>query len=538
MPARVAEAGRADRSHLTSVGSWRLASVEGRDWLAVTVLVLVAATIDLYRSGSTSLWLDEAFSLDLVRQSLPVVLHNIWGIESNMSLYYAVLWAWLSLVHGLGGPQNEFVLRLPSVAFAVLSVVVVWQLGRLIVGRWAGFVAASLYLLNYVQLMEAAQARSYSLQLLLVCLSWYCLLAGLDARHYRRWWWLAYALVLALAIYAHLISVLVLVAQLVAYAALLVLPTTWRAQAHAELVSFLKSLGLVSFLVLPLAVDAAIHGSSGDWVQTVDAMGVYRLLGALSGANALYALLLAAMGGLAVLGAGRSVALRGRPAQMQSSDVLVGPTVLMGSWLCVPLVLAYAASQPGHNLHLFQTRYMAVLAPPLCLLVAIGLAYLARRELRLAAAATVALVLAALPAVPLYYSRVQREDLKTAASWVSQRYRPGDGVACLSRGCSLAMDYYMPAQFSSDSPGKVSWTEGTSNPVGIGELMTFADAHPRVFLILGAAGQQIDIDAARVTLEQRFVLIGALSAPDGSAGTVSVWLYMNPQQSEPTSGRS
>src|SRR2546430_2419172 len=95
-------------------------------------------------------------------------------------------------------------------------------------------------MLNQLQLIAAREARSYSLEVLLVCLGWYALLAALSSGRHPRRWWLAFALAMTLALYAHLFSALVVAAQALAMALLVVLPTEWRVHARRS-ASFRRS---------------------------------------------------------------------------------------------------------------------------------------------------------------------------------------------------------------------------------------------------------------------------------------------------------
>src|SRR5947209_1423445 len=82
----------------------------------------------------------------------------------------------------------------------------IFSLGQQFLGSPAGLIAASLYLLNDLQLIYAQQARSYSLQLLLICLAWYAFLRVLTVTSRQGLWWLCFSVATTLAIYAHLFS--------------------------------------------------------------------------------------------------------------------------------------------------------------------------------------------------------------------------------------------------------------------------------------------------------------------------------------------
>src|SRR5438128_7684225 len=145
-----------------------LAAWISSNWVLSPFLFTLSLGFNLYRLGTPSIWFDEAFSIELARQPLPLLWHIIFGLEPNMELYYLFLHAWLGVTSALAFPATEFVVRLPSAIFAALSTEVVFLLGQRFLSLPIGFLAASLYLLNDLQLVYAQQARSYSLQLLLV----------------------------------------------------------------------------------------------------------------------------------------------------------------------------------------------------------------------------------------------------------------------------------------------------------------------------------------------------------------------------------
>src|ERR1700730_761704 len=135
----------------------RVLALTGK-WMVPVCLLLLALGFNIYRLGVPSVWFDEAFSVELASQRLPLLWHIIFGLEPNMQLYYLFLHAWLGLTGLLGLHATEFVVRFPSAIFAALCTLVVFFLGQQFLGSPVGLVAASLYMLNDLQLIYAQQA--------------------------------------------------------------------------------------------------------------------------------------------------------------------------------------------------------------------------------------------------------------------------------------------------------------------------------------------------------------------------------------------
>ncbi len=234
------------------------------------IVGLVALGFNLFALGAPSLWMDEAFSVQLARQPLSVLAGAFsGGGEPNMVLYHLILHGWLRVGTLLGLPATEVFVRLPSALFAALSSVMVFLLGWRFLGNTAGLVGAALYALSGWQLNYAQQTRSYALQLLLVTLSWYALLAVLNGAEgtagRRRWWWAAYVAATALAVYAQAFSLLIILAQVVAFGVLCVLPGAWRGRARRAAPAMVLCVAAIGMLSAPL-VYVSRHGSKTGWL--------------------------------------------------------------------------------------------------------------------------------------------------------------------------------------------------------------------------------------------------------------------------------
>ena len=89
-------------------------------WLLCILVGVIALGFNLYRLGTPSIWFDEAFSVELARQPLPLLWHIIWGPEPNMELYYLFLHFWLGL-HRFSGSTSNRICRAFSVCHLCCS---------------------------------------------------------------------------------------------------------------------------------------------------------------------------------------------------------------------------------------------------------------------------------------------------------------------------------------------------------------------------------------------------------------------------------
>ncbi len=508
-------------------------------------LVFCAALFfDLRHLGRPSIWFDEAFSVGLASQPLPLLWHIIFGLEPNMELYYLFLHFWLALT-GLFIHPIEFVVRFPSAIFAALSTVVVFLLGRRFTTTLGGLLAATLYLLNYVQLTYAQQTRAYSLQLLLICIAWYALLSLCASTTHPRRCWSIYIAATVLAVYSHLFTFLVLLAQFIFVCAIVLVPNDWQQQTRQQLLSFAGSLLAIALLCIPMFL-VTLQGAKTGWLPTPHSADVKYIIDLMSGDNQPYLKAMAFFCLLAVILVVGSIFLfrlsekyerifAGVQSWLEIRHYLPICLALL-CWLVLPFLLSYGVSFT--SLRLFSSRYLVVIIPGLCLLVALGVTTLRWRWVQCILA--LGLIALALSSVPYYYRSAQVEDWNSATHWLLNLYQPDDGLVCydnsLEQGCQVSVEYYLQAypkngaHFTADSPGAFSWQKyGPARPAGPDEavdpraLAAYGAKHSRLFFIQGRIRDDAaaaKAKAAQQWLDQHDQLISSIKTP-----TVTVRLY-------------
>ena len=515
------------------------------DWVLCGGIGVVALGLNLYRLGEPSMWFDEILSVERARQSVSMIWQIVTGAQPNMALYYFFLHYWLQFTALFSLPESEDIVRLPSVLFAVLSAMMVFLLGRRFFGRIGGFAAAGLYVLNDLQLIYAQETRSYSMQLFLLCLSWYALFASLTAKSPQKKWWVCYVVAIVLAVYAHLFSLLILFAQGLTIGGLLILPGPWREKTRQHLRSLVVSLACTGILIVPMLLASRAGGKTG-WLPIPQPNDVYHLFLTISADSKIYLIAIVAcvLFGLcaALLACGRGwpsplsqVIRRDEHGKPSGIYRYVPLGFALCCWLIVPVVVSYVVSQK--STHLFSSRYLVTIVPALFLLVGMGIAVLRWRLVKVVL--TLCLLLLALHYVPLYYQSAQVEDWRTPSQWLVQHYQQSDGMVCYdnSQGCQVSIEYYLrlynsPAHFSADSPGAFRWvTYDITNRLGNypaavdpNVLATYAEKHPRLFYIVARlSGNQsvAKMQTAQRWLDSHYSLLGQYSN-----STVTIRLYL------------
>lgn len=179
----------------------------------LSLIVLFAAGLRIFNLGRNSLWTDEAgfmqFRTGGILDSLRYSLKRITLYNADMATpafsFFAILWS--SLVSG------EFMLRLSSVIFAVMSIFLIYKLGKTLFDHKVGLISAYLLAISPFHVYYSQEFRMYSLITFLSIASAIFLVKFLETE--RKIFLSGYVVSHILSIYFHITTFLILFAQIV-----------------------------------------------------------------------------------------------------------------------------------------------------------------------------------------------------------------------------------------------------------------------------------------------------------------------------------
>ncbi|MGZ5297724.1 MAG: glycosyltransferase family 39 protein [Actinomycetota bacterium] len=467
----------------------------------VPVLLVVALGISLrlYRIGAQPLWVDEASSLRFAQGSLA----QLWSWSTlvdpgNPPLYYSLLHGWL----GFG--DGEASLRLLSALFGVLTIPLVYALGRTIRDHRLGIVSALLFAISPFQVWYSQEARGYSL------LTFGAASAMLGVAYLVRnpersgslrgagLAWLSYVLGTTVALLAHDTAVFLPIG-----ANVLMLGWWWthgrgpRGSLRNWLLAQLAIL-LLWGSWLPAYLQQVVHGESYSWIPRPT---VGRVL---SGAYAIY-------GGVT----------RATPYQVEAIVVLVLGGLGLWSWKhdrrWIAFVLIFGFAAPLGELivsvwrPIFLAQTLIWAAVPLAVTVAAGLLVLRPRVL---AAALVVLIALTGLGLRSYYFLHDKEAWDQAAAYVDQHLQRGDAIVFSVGYLQIPFDYYYSAPPTYSVP-EIGLTGTSGDPFVVLEETT---TRSRVWLIVSRI--QPSTDAVIASLGDAGRLAGLTQFTE-----VDVYLY-------------
>jgi mannosyltransferase len=168
-------------------------------------IALLAMFLQLYNLGRKSLWFDEAASFGFSSLNLRDILAS--PDYFHPPLYSVILHFFLYL------GKSEYLVRLPSVIFSILCILLIYRLGKEFFDFRVGLVSAFLLAISPMLYYYAQEARMYTLLIFLSLLSLDFFLNAI--RKNEAWLWIGFVASTSLNIYTHYYAFLVIFIELI-----------------------------------------------------------------------------------------------------------------------------------------------------------------------------------------------------------------------------------------------------------------------------------------------------------------------------------
>jgi hypothetical protein len=226
-------------------------------WAAVVLAAVVGLVLRAIAARG-DLWLDEIWTLDLVRKiQSPLDVLTRLKHDNNHPLNSLLCWLLLESRH-------DIVFRLPSVVAGGVAVMaaarVAWRLAAEQHRRLAAVMAAGCFAVSFLMVNYGSEARGYGLALAFSLVAWMCVLEGHAS---RRWLWtFAYWLATSAAYLAHASSIYLVLGLVGQAAAAVAVSRESRRTAVLDLVTW-HAVPLVAFAVYYLAYLSSIRIGGG-----------------------------------------------------------------------------------------------------------------------------------------------------------------------------------------------------------------------------------------------------------------------------------
>ncbi len=449
----------------------------GRSRLAALIvpalLCLAAFLLRTPQLDMQSLWRDEVDVIRLADQTLPRLIRSMAQVQHNGPLYYLLIRGWLDLTG-----RSEFGLRYFALCFGILSVPLMYQVGKQLASRRAAFLAATLAAISPYLVWYSQDAKMYALVMALTLFAVICQLKALLTG--KVYWWAAFVLAASLSLYIHMLSALMIPVYL---------GTLWlfRPDDRRQWWMGGVALGLLTLPYLPLVawqlpLVLQPHDTGHPFYPMPRMLSLllnlYTRGTAMVGDWPVVAAFLFAM----FVNITPSIQGQRTDHRLKKSSP-ARPRLILLLWLLAPVVLIYLISL---RTPVFEPRYLIFAAPAFYLLVALGLITLSRLS-RPAAGLTLAIVLSfSLLAIWVQGTFPIKSDFRAAASYIRTHRMDPSPIMFQIPYVRYAFDYYFDDDYVAlDGP----WTNDGKSETDVATIMAqLLEDHSDVWLVVSESG--------------------------------------------------
>ena len=411
--------------------------------VSIYATVLVAFFLRAYRLADKNIWWDEGWSIWLSQKDIAWIALRT-AADEHPPLHYWILHFW-NFVAG----TNAFAGRFISLAFGVLTIALIYRIGKRVGGAWIGVFAALLLATARFHIWWSQDIKNYTPSIFFAFAAvWFALdVIASEAKQSPTGDWrleigdwkpiVAYALCAALALWTHYLAALVLLA-LNLYALIIIIYSSLVLRRSSLVIrpwiiaNLLAAALFAPWLYLYLQNAAAWTAAPAfDFALFLKLVATVLPLGVTTNIDN-YAALTIAFTVIAILGCipqraeGRKQKAEGTKHLLPTAYCLL-PTLVV---LLPPLLIYLLSLTPvSFFAPKIQARYLLILLPAYVMLLALGIAFLSRLSRYFAIFAFLFVLGANAFVLNDYYTdRRLRDDYATLANTINAFAQQGDLV--------------------------------------------------------------------------------------------------------------
>ena len=444
-----------------------------RDSLLLAVVLLLGFALRFYRLDYQSAWFDEASSLTIAAEPLPVValIAAEGSIDSNPPLYHYLL-------HGLftSFGYGVFQARFFSLVCGTAAIALLYLLGAALFDSTAGLAAAFLLAISQLGVVYSQEARAYELALLLTVTAAWLFVRALGMRDGIAWF--GFVLASTAVAYAHYYAVLGPI-TLAAFALLFrkryPIPMAWwmggAALAFALYLPWLI-FGIPGALSFHFKVGAEqLPTVSAHWFSLPSAIGVFN--------NAKWSIfsrgtkLLIYCLGLLLFTLPTLYAWRAASKDAELHETGMRPrdgVFLLTALTWSPVIAILLLSM---RTGVYSLRYLVFCTAPYYALAAYGLLRIPKPPLKVAALALIA-ILSLASLYPIYFMP-WKEDNRDALGYYASHRKPTDAVIFLPPNKWIVDDSHYWTVYHRDDP--------LPNTTNLRQVLAQPGSYPVVWIV-------------------------------------------------------
>jgi mannosyltransferase len=404
--------------------------------LALLGFVLIGLFLRVYHLGTESLWIDEAWSISMSKASVLQLFVDVAQGDVHPPLYYFVLHYWVNLFG-----TSEFGVRLLSSLFGVLAIPMIYVVGRQLLNKEAGLVAALILALSSFNIRYSQETRMYSLIVLFALLSMYFFLRCLQRNTLASS--AGYVLSTTFLVYTHYYGFFVVLAQNIYIVTLLLLSRRhtyrlkyWVALQTIMLALFLPWAIFVRLVSLRNAPTSSIPPAITTLFGTFSSYSGTPLLLALFAILSVLSLFVYQKVSGAIDWKEPLKALESYSWQVRIQDATT--VYFLAVWLLTVSLIPFILSR--FSTTLYGSRYTIAASVALYLLVAKGVVNINHKSAKLAVIGVI--IVLSVANLQGFYNSVQMSQAREATQFIDANAKSKDVVLVFPYVHNLLFGYY------------------------------------------------------------------------------------------------
>ncbi len=390
--------------------------------LSLGSILFLAYVLRIYDLGKESYWVDEVYTLFEAKQPLIQILNS--GRLDQPPSYYIPFHLWIRIFG-----DTEISTRFFSVVASLISILIIYLIGRELFSRGVGLTSAFLMAISAFQITYSQEARFYTFFELSTLLSFYFFILALSRS--RKSDFALYCVTSIVMFFSHTYGIFVLVAQGVFF--------LLQSKKYRNLLfAWLATQAMILIVVLPYLYLTLISG--GGMTETVSSnvtgisppslldplKTIYRFMwssrrdlswGTIISYYAAAALVFVFGTFLFVRRSPVTFSILGKDAinTIKSSPNFKSNILLLSCWLLIPIALPFILSFIVAPI--FRDRYAICATPALYLLLAVGI--FNGRKITPIFISLSALAIMIFPGLQHYYETDLHQQWREAANYVN-----------------------------------------------------------------------------------------------------------------------
>lgn len=399
-------------------------------------IIILSILLRIYKLGSESLTLDEMATVNVAKKSIEEIIlyRNI-----HPPFYYIIIHYWIELFG-----DSEFSIRFPSVIFGVISVYIIYKLGKLIFDEKVGILSAFILSISIFHILYSQTARFYSLLALLVLLSNYYFIKILEEpsqkNTIRQKNTVKYIISTLLMIYTHGYGLLYIIVQNIYYLLFKKNIRYWFMVQGIILIFFIPWINIM----IKRLETVGVGGGGLSWINRPTLFSLYDLFKFFADTNeiGIYIFIFVCIADLFIFQKNEQTNRieNSNKNSNESSNTFKPRRIFLFLWLLFPIITSFIISIIFAPIYL--NRYVIGSLPAFVLIISKGIFNFRKYSIAAIPIILMVLILPTISTTELYYSVLDQEQWRDVANYIDANKRNDEIILLYIVNVKVPFGYY------------------------------------------------------------------------------------------------